>query len=103
MTEQLENAITPPERRKTDSHIWFEVPRTTINFVGREKELKELKQLYKSHKFLLVVTTTGMGGVGKSELVKNFAKEIAGMIFFKSSNALDLYLYIHILIRLKVM
>lgn len=47
------------------------IPPVSPNFVGRDKELREISQKLKTDPVLFV---TGVGGIGKSSLVRNYIK-----------------------------
>ncbi|OXA40276.1 Interferon-induced, double-stranded RNA-activated protein kinase [Folsomia candida] len=65
--------FTPSENGQYDGLI-FGVGDVCKTFVGRVKELRRLEELYKSGEAL--ITLTGMGGIGKSELAKKFAFDL---------------------------
>src|SRR6476619_5785481 len=51
------------------------IPTPLTSFVGRQKELAGLKSLLKNTRLL---TLTGIGGVGKTRLALQLAKEVLG-------------------------
>lgn len=61
------SASSPPVFPKDLTALMFKQPKT---FIGRDKELKQLKQLLFQHKKVVVVN--GMGGIGKTTLVEAY-------------------------------
>lgn len=59
-----------PEIPKLPTITWVPEPRPSKGFVGREKELKQLHSALASKQQLFLIS--GIGGVGKTELVKSF-------------------------------
>jgi non-specific serine/threonine protein kinase len=51
------------------------LPRQLTSFVGRERELRDLRELLEGHSLL---TLTGPGGIGKTRLGLQLAAEVAG-------------------------
>lgn len=66
--------------------IYFEFGRSISTFVGRTKEINDIRNMYNDITTSLV-TIVGMGGVGKSELVKKI-----GRLFHKECNANSIWL-----------
>ena len=80
-TVQLYEAFKRPRIRdsqQTDrrgpDHNPNNLPRQLTNFVGRESEVKEIKQILEDYPLL---TLTGAGGSGKTRLAVEVAKELS--------------------------
>jgi len=50
-------------------------PSNSIEFVGRDKQLTELHQLLQKNSQVVIAAINGMGGVGKTELAIQYAKQ----------------------------
>ncbi|HKF42866.1 MAG TPA: protein kinase [Thermoanaerobaculia bacterium] len=72
LKERFRDATAPSARPSTDSAL--PLPRT--GFVGREKEKKAIAELLRRPGVVLV-TLTGPGGIGKSRLALEVARELA--------------------------
>lgn len=57
---------------KTLDNLPNNLPRQLTNFIGREKELKDLRKLFEENRLL---TLTGVGGTGKTRLAIQFAAD----------------------------
>lgn len=60
--------ISNPEK----SYLKSSCPEPLDFFVGRERELQDIHEILQDNKVLFL---SGMGGIGKSELAKNYAKQ----------------------------
>lgn len=62
------------------------VPASTSSFVGREQEIKTLRQMLRRPEIQRLVTITGPGGVGKTrlaiEVARGLSRSFAGGIYF---------------------
>jgi predicted ATPase/class 3 adenylate cyclase/DNA-binding CsgD family transcriptional regulator len=64
-----------PPLRNRDTIVAQHLPVQFTNFVGREAEIEDVRQLLADNR---LVTLTGAGGVGKTRLAVHVAAEIAG-------------------------
>jgi len=62
----------PSSQAKTHHH---NLPAQLTSFIGREKEIEQVKSLLKTHR---LVTLTGAGGTGKSRLSLQIGSELLG-------------------------
>jgi tetratricopeptide (TPR) repeat protein len=60
-------------RHKLESNWWPSRPAENSNFVGRKKALIDIQKHFRASQKLLVIAATGMGGVGKTYLARQFA------------------------------
>ena len=71
--------VSAPERR--DTSVWTEhrstVPESLTPLVGRDNEVGDLTQLFGHHRF---VTLVGPGGVGKTRLALEVAREVSRLL-----------------------
>jgi hypothetical protein len=67
-TAELEARLRPPSLRSTEGPRHNLPPRDYEYFVGRQKELVELRRLLGPRSRAFVVTIDGIGGIGKSSL-----------------------------------
>ncbi len=65
----LDTLIAEIERK---DYIIPSIPSASPNFVGRDEELKQITEFLKNDRVLFI---TGVGGIGKSTLVKNYIKK----------------------------
>src|SRR5215475_13437341 len=74
-----EPAVSTPSRRfplKTQQSIPHNLSVQLTSFIGRERELSQIKQLLTTTHLL---TLTGPGGIGKTRLALQIAAEVQGM------------------------
>jgi ATP-dependent Clp protease ATP-binding subunit ClpA len=72
--EKIESEVEEQvEKEKAPEVKKHNLPNSTTSFIGREKEMKEVRDLFQKSR---IVTLTGAGGCGKTRL----AREIASML-----------------------
>lgn len=72
--ERLAQLLREREREEAmHREIGASVPRFTTSFVGRERERADLRKLVSEHR---IVTLTGPGGIGKSRLAAQLARDL---------------------------
>jgi tetratricopeptide (TPR) repeat protein/nucleoside phosphorylase len=72
LCEFLRRAYEPEPRVHASAEAVFEGPRADRSFTGRDDELAELERLVLANRSVCVVAT-GIGGIGKTTLVAEFA------------------------------
>ncbi|MEI6064230.1 MAG: hypothetical protein WCQ26_06530 [Pseudanabaena sp. ELA748] len=72
---EIKQEINAP---KVNPPIADNVPPSSVNFVGREKELKDIHVKLQTGQGVSVCAVEGMGGLGKSELALQYAGAIEG-------------------------
>src|SRR5260370_9645638 len=60
----------PPADRPPDAEVTGALPKSLTTFIGRSRELDELRSLFREGKRL--VTLVGIGGIGKTRLALEF-------------------------------
>lgn len=70
--KQLSAALLAAERLLEKPYLISKYPITSCGFVGREKEIKLIEQVFSEGEH--IVFLQGIGGIGKSELAKRYAK-----------------------------
>lgn len=74
------DAVAAQARRRAPRHdavpkVRHNLPTRLTSFIGREEELAEITSLLKTHR---IVTLTGSGGVGKTRVAVEAAKQLLG-------------------------
>ncbi|MHC5933602.1 FxSxx-COOH system tetratricopeptide repeat protein [Nostoc sp.] len=92
-----------PTIKKTYENIPPAVP--FEKFVGREAELEELHQKLQTSRQVVIVAVAGMGGVGKTELATQYAKQhlqnYQGGVCWLSAQGIDVIIQIFRFVELK--
>lgn len=70
--KQLSDAIVTAERLLEKPYLISKYPISSCGFVGREEEIKRIEQAFSEGEH--IVFLQGIGGIGKSELAKRYAK-----------------------------
>ena len=82
-------AMVDPERM----YLRNNMPKQTVEFTGRKKELRAIKQAFSKHDIVLINDIYGSGGMGKTELARRFAIENASVfktiVFADCSNGIE--------------
>ena len=76
--EKIIDEIRSVKVPKQESTIWFNVREPVESFTGRTKELEKLHKLVQRGQSTVITQTTsisGLGGIGKSELVRMYAQK----------------------------
>lgn len=72
LTSQLNKSA--PNHQTINSNFLLNLPARNSKFVGRNKELSQIKAFLNKYKFgVITQTISGLGGVGKTQLAMNYA------------------------------
>jgi hypothetical protein len=75
--ETLRNEMRRIERALATQVPLNTIPTPTLQFVGRGTELETMHRELREHQTLAICTVSGLGGVGKTQLAYEYAREYA--------------------------